>query len=265
MSFVSRLQAAPSRAFCLTELLVVVAIIALLAAIIAPALNLARNAARITVCATNQKQIGIAWYMYLSDNDYTFPRQKQNISWFYGGKEPCIVTGLYTGRNSPVLDHRPLNPYVKLRERNQAWADVFRCTGDRPITDDNGKPAVTDGHTTYDYFGNSYTLNWLLTLPWDIGGVGPLYHQSMHLSDVEVPHDRLMLVGDCQWYYTEHGTVWNAQFHRPPDHMNLTFLDGHVAFTRVYRPEEFEQDENIRPAYTFWPYKYWPGQEEEDQ
>jgi prepilin-type N-terminal cleavage/methylation domain-containing protein len=58
-------------AFTLIEVLVVVAIIALLISILLPSLRQARDLAKLTVCLTNQKNIGNGMQMYWSDNkDY---------------------------------------------------------------------------------------------------------------------------------------------------------------------------------------------------
>ena len=61
------------KAFTLIEMLVVVAIIALLIAILLPSLARARELARQTICGTNMKEIGTTFYIYQSDNLDDFP------------------------------------------------------------------------------------------------------------------------------------------------------------------------------------------------
>ena len=59
--------------FTLIELLVVIAIIAILAAILFPVFAQAREKARQTTCASNEKQIGLGLMMYVQDFDETYP------------------------------------------------------------------------------------------------------------------------------------------------------------------------------------------------
>lgn len=58
----------PTRAFTLLELLVVIAVITLLAALTLPALVRSRSAAQATVCTSNLRQVGLATQLYWDDH-----------------------------------------------------------------------------------------------------------------------------------------------------------------------------------------------------
>ncbi len=63
----------PDPAFTLVELLVVVAVLAILAALLLPELSRAKQEAQQTKCQSNLRQVGLALRMYVDDNDNRYP------------------------------------------------------------------------------------------------------------------------------------------------------------------------------------------------
>jgi len=123
----------PCFGFTLIELLVVLAIIALLAAVLFPVFAKAREKARQTSCASNLKQLGLAWLMYAQDYDeQTCPSYNAlrgvgnaNDAWDFhrlpNGAWTTGILGAYTkdGRIQgcsdnlfPTMNDRPYNGYA---------------------------------------------------------------------------------------------------------------------------------------------------------
>jgi len=66
-------------AFTLVEMLVVMAIVALLAAVLLPAMARAKDKSRTTQCTNNLRQWGLAFRMYADDNGDCLPRRGQGV------------------------------------------------------------------------------------------------------------------------------------------------------------------------------------------
>lgn len=76
------------RAFTLIELLVVIGIIAILAAMLLPALARARQKGQQAACLSNLQQIGLAFQMYLNDHADRFPDRRDLKTSLPGGYRP---------------------------------------------------------------------------------------------------------------------------------------------------------------------------------
>jgi len=70
--------------FTLVELLVVVGIISILAAMLLPMLVQARETARSVVCASNLRQVGVALFLYADDHIGAFPPAEDSVLPGYG-------------------------------------------------------------------------------------------------------------------------------------------------------------------------------------
>src|SRR5882724_5452670 len=81
-------------AFTLVELLVVMAIIALLAGIAGPSYSAAMNKAQSMKCGTNLRSIGVAVSLAAADNNNTYPEIDQAATAIYTPQGPGLVTAL---------------------------------------------------------------------------------------------------------------------------------------------------------------------------
>ena len=190
--------------FTLVELLVVIAVIAVLAALLFPVLQSARHKAWETTCASNLRQLGLAVEMYVQDHDERFPTS-------------------YTAASDPYASWREaVQPYIRNR-------GILTC----PAWEHRGEKASE----LPPELQATYAMNAWLSPP-NLTALGGAAGMPAALSAVSKPAGTIML---CDAGYSnvpvaldfDHYLALGMQeqvlpTERHHEAANFCFVDGHV-------------------------------------
>jgi len=166
----------PGSGFTLVELLVVVAIIAVLAALLLPALSRAKAAAQATRCRSNLRQQGLALTFYVSDHRVYPP---------LNGHDPALGGDITKWHDFLEAALASVTPQ---KQATAGFGGVFRCPTHRPLP---GFYSPSYGYNADGTGGLGLEGSW--TQPESLG-VWPR-HIGLRDSAVRSPSD-MIAIGD---------------------------------------------------------------------
>jgi prepilin-type N-terminal cleavage/methylation domain-containing protein/prepilin-type processing-associated H-X9-DG protein len=232
------------RGFTLIEMLVVIGILAVLIALLVPALRRAREQANSVTCQSNLRQIYNGFVLYAQEFDDRIP-PTGNCATFGGGWFRYLGRRGYFGAPDYLIN----TPYA--RER---WP-VFRCPAEPGSAQTQGDGTWYD----YRYVGTSYVMNWYVSqynydVNYPLGYKNVFRHglfagPQINPADTRAPKNAAdaPLVMDCQnlgdgaallfffdvdvagqWPYIGSNTGYYYAFRHPGLRANFLYMDGHI-------------------------------------
>lgn len=249
-------DARPVGAFTLVELLVVVAIIAVLAAILFPVLAEAKQKARQITCLSNIKQLSGALHLYQADHDDRYPgsgEQGRCEKAAFDDRYPEWMRGIRVSNQSSWV------PCWGILEK---WWDPWS-----EITDRWKKSGPAAG-LLFPYVRNMY----IFVCPSDLRRLEKKLSYSMNGiagfipgSEVQRPADFVVLIdeqttlNDGFFLAFDSGEFRDCPANTHSKGANLAFFDGHAKWYPATKKPMIGQCQNTVPSKLFCPKIPMPG------